>query len=53
MAERVTVSIPENRTEYLEWVDEKVEEGEFSSRSHAFWYGIKKLKDDGVSDVVV
>lgn len=53
MAERVTISIPDQRKELLEWVETQVEEGRFNNRSHAFWYAVKKMKDGGVEEVVV
>jgi Arc/MetJ-type ribon-helix-helix transcriptional regulator len=53
MAERVTISIPDDRKDLLDWVDKKVEDGKFSSRSHGFWYAVKELKDGETEDVLV
>lgn len=49
MASRVTVSVKSDQEELLEWVDERVEEGVFRSRSHAFCRGLEELKDSEVN----
>lgn len=53
MADRYTVSVPDDRSDIMDWVDEQVEKGRFSSRSHAVWYALEELRDGGVEEVVV
>lgn len=53
MAERISISVKEGDKELLEWIDNKVEKGEFQSRSHAFTYAVKRLKREGEGDYVV
>lgn len=53
MAEKISVSFRDEDSELLEWVDDKVEDGVFRSRSHAICYAVKNLKEDSVDDVIV
>lgn len=53
MAEVVSVSVPNRQEELLEWVDNKVEEGVFRGRSHAFCYAVMKLQERGVEEIPV
>lgn len=53
MAEKLSISIPEDDKELLEWVDEKVEEGAFQGRSHGIRRCIQIVKEDDRREVVV
>lgn len=53
MADRVSISVPDRDEDVLQWVDDKVEEGVFRSRSHGFCYAAKHLRDAGVEEFPV
>lgn len=53
MADRVSISVPDSDEDLLEWVDNKVEEGVFRSRSHGFCYAVKHLRDAGKEEIPI
>lgn len=50
MVERVSVSVKEDQKEILDWVEERVDDGTFRSKSHAFCHAVKIMKDSGVKE---
>lgn len=53
MAEKISISVKEEREDVLEWIDKKVDEGTFQSRSHGFVYCAMMIKNEDVNDVLV
>lgn len=52
MADRISVSVPDEDWDLIEWVDEMVEKKRFSNRSHAIRYALYRLKEDDRRDVL-
>lgn len=52
MAERFSVSVPDDEMDLIEWVDEMVDKKRFSNRSHAIRYALHKIKEDDKRDVL-
>lgn len=50
MATRVTISVPNDDKEIVDWVERKVEDRRFRNASEAFREGIKELMDKEKSD---
>ena len=50
MAKTVAISVKKDEQEIIEWVEDRVEDGTFRSKSHAFCQGIKRLKESEVNE---
>lgn len=52
MGERISIHFTDDSEELLEWVDDRVDEGRFASRSHGIRFCVRKAKDMGVEEFV-
>lgn len=52
MATRESVYFSDDDQELLDWIDEKVEEGRFASRSHGIRFCIQKTMERGIQEFV-
>lgn len=52
MADTISVSIPDDEKEIMEWVEQQVDEKKFSSVSHAVRYCIHQVKEGEKKEVL-
>jgi Arc/MetJ-type ribon-helix-helix transcriptional regulator len=52
MAKKLSISVRDERQDVLDWIDKKVEDGVFQSRSHAFVRCAMIVKEEDGRDVI-
>jgi len=52
MAETISVSIPDDEKDLLEWVEREVDKKRFSNKSHAIRYALHKTRESEKNNVI-